>query len=588
LFTGQVIKEMKKSKRNSLCGCKSGKKYKYCCGATYEQRGARRNARSQKTVRDEENYLATRQCGSQFDKAARRTKQLDKNHLERLESFLGYLWDRKLWTLTWGGFISCLYFVVSFYVSFPIELAKIEEYEEKASYYQSDHERAKAVIEKTEQSLVSFTEPVRLSLLAMYSSNGENSRKVNQNALESISKMRRDLSYSIGAIQSGAFRSPSFGDFFNGYVEDLTNLDRYLVYFQEVLTNRTARSAEQMRLERINNTVKFVESHQSLTERNAALLKRLNAIASEANIERNEQHRKSSILRLKPSFVVLGLVYIGLFLLLAVVRWHRFNRKRQKKSANIIDGLLESVERFADHKSNKKLWGLGSFLFGICCWFLVSTVNAAPEEIATIERFQAHLRFSNEDSLQIGVFWINFDGLYKSREELTRRLIDTRNETNTDPRTTRDRFEGDIYFFSRLRGEIAKQLGTSKGLTFQASDYVNYFAQIDENLKQYDAELASLEQIFHRVVDRSITEKEILEILSKLRLGAAQDALRESVSNAHEKLIHQIKVLDIEEKEFKAHKRILMMRVIAIIPSTFYILAFSFLAIRSWVKFRRV
>jgi hypothetical protein len=107
-------------------------------------------------------------------------------------------------------------------------------------------------------------------------------------------------------------------------------------------------------------------------------------------------------------------------------------------------------------------------------------------------------------------------------------------------------------------------------------------------LKQYDAELASLEQIFHRVVDRAITEKEILETLNNLKLDAAQDALRESVSNAQEKLTQQIKVLDIQEKEFNAQKRILIMRVIAIIPSTFYILAFSFLAIRSWVKFRRV
>lgn len=555
---------MTKSKRNSLCKCGSGKKYKHCCGASYEQRGARRNARSQNT------------------------KDLGKP-LERMESFLGHLWDKKLWTLTWGGFLYCLYFVVSFYLSFPIELAKVEMYEERARFYQSDLERAKAIIENTEQSLASFGETTKLSLLALFSADSDkNTLNLNQNALQSISKLRRDISYSLGAIRSGAFQSTYFVDFFKGYEEDLANLDRYLVYFQEVLTTTTIRNKVGARLDRINNSAKFVESHHSLSQRTAGSLKRLEAIVSQARVERDEQHRKSTLLRLKLTFVFLGLAYIGLFLLLAVMRWHKFNRTRKSKLANTIEGVLESTERFADYANNRKLWGLGSFLFGICFWFVVSTINAAPVEIATIERFKARIKLTNEDSIQIGLFWIDFDRLYERQDELSGRMSETLKHFENDPRTVvQERFEGDIAFFVSLRGEISKQLGTSKGLTFQSSDYANYFAHVDENLRRYDEVVASLEKIHHGVLEHTLTAKEVSEVLSNPKLDVVLPALRESVRTAQEKLVSDLKVLDIEEKEYEAHKKTLIMRVIAIIPSTFYILGFSFVAIRSWIKFRR-
>jgi hypothetical protein len=148
-------------------------------------------------------------------------------------------------------------------------------------------------------------------------------------------------------------------------------------------------------------------------------------------------------------------------------------------------------------------------------------------------------------------------------------------------------FEGDLSFFITLRGEISKQLGTSKGLTFQSSDYANYFVQVDENLRRYDEVVASLEKIHHGVLEHALTAKEVSEVLSNAKLDVVLTALRESVRTAQEKLVSDLKVLDIEEKEYEAHKKTFIMRVIAIIPSTFYMLTFSFVAIRGWIRFRR-
>jgi hypothetical protein len=554
---------MKKNSRNSLCKCGSGKKYKYCCAASYEVRGARRNVRRQGV------------------------KQSEKEPVERIESFLGYLWDKRLWTLTWGGFLYCLYFVISFYLSFPIEVAKIEMYEERARFYKSDFERAKAIIEKTEQSLASFGKPLKLGLISMLDAGtDEDNFKSNQSALESISDLRRDISYSLGEIQSGAFQSTAFVDFFKGYEDDLTNLDRYLVYFQKSLTTVGIRNKEGEYFEYVNNSSKLIESYQSLSERNAGSLERLSAIASEAELERNEQHGKSTLLRLKLVFVFLGLVYIALFPLLTIWRWHKFNRKKSSKLANTLEGFLESAERFADYTNNRKLWGVSSLLFSGCFLFVLSTINSVPEDIARIERFNAHIKLTIKDGMRLTLFWENFESLYARQSEVTERLSETLKIFQTDPRIMRDRFSGDIIAFVSLRGEISKQLGMIRGMNIQSPAFANHFGQVEENLKQYDEVVTSFEKIHHGFVEGTVTEKEVLEVANNPKNNVATLALRESVSSTHVKLLSALNVLDIEEREYKGHKKALIVRVIALIPSTFYMLAFSLEAISSGIKFR--
>jgi hypothetical protein len=461
-------------------------------------------------------------------------------------------------------------------------------YEEKARLYESDFERAKVIIAKTEQTLESLAgtlNDVSLEIISGVSGYGED-LKLSQNRLESISKVRQDIAYSLGAIQAGDFQATLYADFFKGYAEDLTKLDGFLVYFQDVLTTSAIRKDSRRRLEYEDKVSKNAELIHSLAQRKISSLVRLGAIVTEAGIEQDEQHKKTRLLHLKLTFTFIGLAYVSLFLLLVIWKWHKFNSKKSSKLANTLEGILESTERFADYSKNRKLWGASSVLFGVCFWFVLSTINSVPDEVARIERFHARIKLTIVDGARLSIFWAKFDDLNVRQNQVFKILIESIQSLEAEQGDARGAVLMSVSALSMLRYEISKQIGTIKGMTFQSPSFANYFGHIEENLRQYDEMLSGSQKVLHSYAEGDITKGQALEEFNNPKYALIPLTLSESSRSAQAKLLSAVKVMEIEEREYEAHKKATILRVIGIIPATFYMLAFSFVALHGWIKFR--